>query len=204
MSKRPKALRALVYVRVSKKDQRPANQFRQLREYAERHGWQIVRVYKDRKTGATTDRKAFKQMMQDVAKHRGDVVMTWAVDRMGRSLVDLIHTMDTIHHHGVDLYIHQQNIDTTSPGGRMVFQILGAFSEFERAMIRERVNAGLDNARAQGKKLGRPSKRNEKETARVKALRAEGKTIKYIADELNRSVGWVHGVAKEDDETQTA
>jgi DNA invertase Pin-like site-specific DNA recombinase len=95
-------------------------------------------------------------MLKDASKRKFDVVMAWAIDRMGRSLRDLIDTIEHLEATGVDLYLDQQNIDTTTPHGRLLFQITGAFAEFERSMIRQRVHAGLARARAQGKKLGRP------------------------------------------------
>jgi DNA invertase Pin-like site-specific DNA recombinase len=90
------------------------------------------------------------------SKRRFDVVMVWAIDRLGRSLIDLLGSIQTLEACGVDLYLDQQSIDTTTPAGRLMFQVTGAFAEFERSMIRQRVNAGLKRALEQGKRLGRP------------------------------------------------
>ena len=95
-------------------------------------------------------------MLKDASKRRFDVVMAWAIDRLGRSLIDLLGTIQSLEACGVDLYLDQQSIDTTTPTGRLMFQITGAFAEFERSMIRQRVNAGLKRAVEQGKQLGRP------------------------------------------------
>jgi DNA invertase Pin-like site-specific DNA recombinase len=98
-------------------------------------------------------------MLRDAQRRRFDVVMAWAIDRLGRSLVDLLGTIQTLEACGVDLYFDQQSIDTTTPAGRLMFQIVGAFAEFERSIIRHRVRAGLKRAVASGKRLGRPQDR---------------------------------------------
>jgi DNA invertase Pin-like site-specific DNA recombinase len=95
-------------------------------------------------------------MLKAVVRREFDVIMAWSVDRLGRSLQDLVAFLSDIHAKGVELYLHQQGIDTTTPSGKAMFQMMGVFAEFERAMIRERVLAGLKRARARGKKLGRP------------------------------------------------
>ena len=95
-------------------------------------------------------------MLKDASKRRFDVVMAWAIDRLGRSLIDLLGTIQTLEACGVDMYLDQQAIDTTTPAGRLMFQVTGAFAEFERSMIRQQVNAGLKRAVEQGKQLGRP------------------------------------------------
>ncbi len=95
-------------------------------------------------------------MLKDASRRRFDVVMAWAIDRLGRSLIDLLGTIQTLEACGVDLYLDQQSIDTTTPAGRLMFQVTGAFAEFERSMIRQRVRAGLARAVQQGKHLGRP------------------------------------------------
>jgi DNA invertase Pin-like site-specific DNA recombinase len=92
----------------------------------------------------------------DAQRRKFDVIMAWAIDRLGRSLIDLLHTIETVHACGVDLYLDQQGIDTTTPAGKLMFSVCGAFGEFERDMIRQRINAGLKRAKAQGKQVGRP------------------------------------------------
>jgi DNA invertase Pin-like site-specific DNA recombinase len=117
-----------------------------------------------------------------------DMVMVWSVDRLGRSLQHLTALLSDIESKGINLYLHQQNIDTSTPSGKMLFQLLGVFAEFERSMIRERVMAGLDRARSQGKRLGRPPILIEK----MKRMRGEGMTLTAIAKKVGVSVGKVH------------
>src|ERR1700719_5073689 len=151
--------RAVLYLRVSTLDQTTANQERELRQVAERAGWQIVRVYKDHGISGSKrkdKRPEFDALHKAAARREFNVVMAWSVDRLDRSLQDLVSFLSEIHAAGVDLFLHQQGIDTTTPGGKAMFQMMGVFAEFERAMIRERVNAGLARAREQGKTLGRP------------------------------------------------
>jgi DNA invertase Pin-like site-specific DNA recombinase len=151
--------RAAIYSRVSTDEQTTENQVIALREIAGRRGWDIVEVYTDQGISGAKGRDkrpGFDRMLKDANRRKFDVMMSWAIDRMGRSLRDLIDTIEHLEAVGVDLYLDQQSIDTTTPTGKLLFQITGAFAEFERSMIRQRVNAGLARARAQGKRLGRP------------------------------------------------
>ena len=151
--------RAVLYLRVSTLDQTTANQERELRQVAERAGWQIVHVYKDHGISGAKGmdkRPQFDALHKAAARREFDVVMAWSVDRLGRSLQDLVGFLSEIHAAGVDLFLHQQGIDTTTPGGKAMFQMLGVFAEFERSIIQERVRAGLRRAKAEGKQLGRP------------------------------------------------
>ena len=122
-----------------------------------------------------------------------DLIMAWSVDRLGRSLQHLVAFLGDIHAKGVDLYLHQQGLDTTTPAGKAMFQMCGVFAEFERAMIQERVKAGLSRARAQGKTLGRP-KVSAKVEREVRDLRATGKGIKAVARELGIGVSTVQRI----------
>lgn len=151
--------RAAIYVRVSTDRQTVENQSRELRQIAERRGWQVVEEYRDAGISGAKGRDrrpGLDQMLKDASRRRFDVVMAWAIDRLGRSLIDLLGTIQTLEACGVDLYLDQQSIDTTTPAGRLMFQVTGAFAEFERSMIRQRVRAGLARAVEQGKQLGRP------------------------------------------------
>ena len=151
--------RAAIYVRVSTDKQTVENQLRELRQIAERRGWQVVEEYHDAGISGAKgckDRPGLDKMLQDGQRRRFDVVMAWAIDRLGRSLIDLLGTIQALEACGVDLYLDQQSIDTTTPAGKLMFQITGAFAEFERSMIRQRVNAGLKRAVDAGKQLGRP------------------------------------------------
>jgi DNA invertase Pin-like site-specific DNA recombinase len=154
-----KARRAALYVRVSTDSQTVENQIRELRQVAERRGWQVTEVYRDAGISGAKGRNGrpgLDTMLKDASRKKFDVVMSWAIDRLGRSLTDLLHIIQTLEACGVDLYLDQQAIDTTTPMGKLVFHMTGAFSEFERQMIRQRIKAGLKRAVAQGVKLGRP------------------------------------------------
>src|SRR5258708_15478939 len=153
------AHRVAIYLRVSTVDQTTANQERELREVASRMGCEIVKVYRDHGISGAKGRDkrpAFDAMCRDATKRQFDVVMGWSVDRLGRSLQDLVAFLSEIHAAGVDLFLHQQGLDTTTPAGKALFQMMGVFAEFERSMIQERVRAGLRRAKDEGKKLGRP------------------------------------------------
>ena len=151
--------RAAIYVRVSTDKQTVENQLRELRQIAERRGWQIVEEYHDAGISGAKgrdQRPGLDRMLKDASKRRFDVVMAWAIDWLGRSLIDLLGTIQGLEAANVDLFLEQQAIDTTTPAGKLMFQVTGAFAEFERSMIRQRVNAGLRRAVEQGKQLGRP------------------------------------------------
>lgn len=161
-----------LYLRVSTDDQTVANQERELREVADRAGWEIVAVYKDEGVSGSKGRDrrpGLDEMLKDAVRRKFDVVAAWSVDRLGRSLQDLVAMLSDIHAAGVDLYLHQQAIDTTTPGGKAMFQMMGVFAEFERAMIRDRVKAGMARAKASGKRLGKPAV----SAAKIEAVKAE-------------------------------
>jgi DNA invertase Pin-like site-specific DNA recombinase len=150
--------RAGIYVRVSTDKQTVENQLQELRQIAEGRGWEIVQEYQDAGISGARgrdERPGLDEMLKDAQRRRFDVVMAWAIDRLGRSLIDLLGTIQSLQACGVDLYFDQQSIDTTTPAGRLMFQITGAFAEFERSMIRQRVRAGLKRAKEAGKRLGR-------------------------------------------------
>jgi DNA invertase Pin-like site-specific DNA recombinase len=179
--------RAVLYLRVSTQDQTTANQERELRQVAERAGWQIVQVYKDHGISgakAKDKRPAFNALHKAAARREFDVVMAWSVDRLGRSLQDLVAFLSEIHASGVDLLLHQQGIDTTTPGGKAMFQMFGVFAEFERSIIQERVRAGLRRAKDEGKQLGRPRIAADTEArilAALKARKETGDSVRKIA-----------------------
>ena len=188
--------KVVIYARVSVSDQTPDNQLRELREIADRMGWQVGRKYIDHGISGAKgrdQRPAYDQMCVAIVRREFDLVMVWSVDRLGRSLQELVSFLSSLHAKGVDLYIHQQGIDTTTPAGKAMFQMCGVFAEFERAMIQERVKAGLVRARAQGKKLGRPRVSAHIEQAITEA-RQQGKGITKIACELKVGVSTVQRV----------
>jgi DNA invertase Pin-like site-specific DNA recombinase len=193
--------RAALYLRVSTADQNTANQERELREVAERMGCDIVKVYRDHgNSGAKCrdKRPAFGALCRDATKRQFDVIMAWSVDRLGRSLQDLVGFLSEIHALRIDLYLHQQGLDTTTPSGKAMFQMMGVFAEFERAMIQERVRAGLARAKAEGKRLGRPKANGDVERAIQAALKAKDRPgLRQIAVQCGVSTGTVQRIARE-------
>ena len=151
--------RAALYVRVSTDKQTVENQIAALSKVAEARGWEIVETFSDAGISGAKgrkDRPGLDAMLKQAQRGRFDVVMAWAIDRLGRSLVDLLQTIEGLKACGVDLYLDQQSIDTTTPAGKLMLQMCGAFAEFERSMLQARIAAGLRRAVANGAKLGRP------------------------------------------------
>jgi DNA invertase Pin-like site-specific DNA recombinase len=192
--------RVALYARVSKDHQISENQERELREVADRMGWEIVNVYRDEGISGAKgrdERPAFDALCIDATRRRFDMVMTWSVDRLGRSLQDLIGFLSELHALGIDLFLHQQGLDTTTPGGKAMFQMMGVFAEYERAMIVARVKAGLDRARAEGKTLGRPTIDPATETAIRSALQKGDAGIRKIATRFSVGTGTVQRIKAE-------
>jgi DNA invertase Pin-like site-specific DNA recombinase len=190
--------RAVLYLRVSTIEQTTANQERELRQAAERAGWEVVKVYKDHGISGAKGRDkrpAFDALCRDANQRRFDVVMAWSVDRLGRSLQNLVSFLAEIHALKVDLFLHQQGLDTTTPAGKAMFQMLGVFAEFERSIIQERVRAGLARAKGEGKVLGRPKIATDVETA-VRATLANGTGILKAAKMHGVGVGTVMRIAR--------
>jgi DNA invertase Pin-like site-specific DNA recombinase len=188
--------RAAIYVRVSTDKQTVENQVRELRQIAERRGWEIVVQYSDAGISGSKGRDSrpgLDQMLKDAQRRRFDVVMAWAIDRLGRSLIDLLRTIETLQACGCDLYLDQQSIDRTTPAGKLVFQVTGAFAEFERSMIRQRLNAGLKRAVESGKTLGRP-RISEKLERRIQDRLRAGNGIIKVAREIGVCTGTVQRI----------
>jgi DNA invertase Pin-like site-specific DNA recombinase len=188
--------RIALYLRVSTSEQTTKNQRRELEAVAKRHGWKVVGVFEDAGISGAKGRDGrpgLDAMMKAVTRREIDMVAAWSVDRLGRSLTDLLEFLKELHAKGVDLFLHQQGLDTSTPSGRAMFQMMGVFAEFERAMIRERVLAGLARARSEGKALGR--KRIEvsdaKKVTAIRSMRAEGTGMRRISRELGVGVGTV-------------
>jgi DNA invertase Pin-like site-specific DNA recombinase len=183
-------VRVAIYARVSTANngQDPTMQTRELREYAHRRDWQIVREYVDRGvSGAKDCRLALNELLADVHQRRCDVVLVWKLDRLGRSLRHLVNTLAELETRGVAFVSLQDNLDLSTPSGRLMFNVIGAMAEFERALIRERVKAGLRNARAKGKRIGRP--KVHADGRRVAALRKAGNTWSGICEQTGLSKG---------------
>jgi DNA invertase Pin-like site-specific DNA recombinase len=192
--------KAGLYLRVSTGEQTTENQRRELEEVAQRSGWEIVAVYEDAGISGARGRDkrpAFDKLNKDAARRKFDVVMAWSVDRLGRSLQDLVGFLNELRDLKVDLFLHKQGMDTTTPGGRMLFQMCGVFAEFERAMISERVRAGLARVKARGptegkKPIGRPRQTDPKLAERVREMRAAG--MGFV--KIGRTLGIGTGVAQ--------
>ncbi len=189
--------RAAIYARVSTTNgQTPENQLAELRKAARRMGWRVVEEYVDHGISGAKGRDkrpAYDALCKAATRKEFDVVMAWSVDRLGRSLQDLVQFLVELHAKGVDLYLDRQGVDTTTPGGKALFQMMGVFAEFERAMIRERVNAGLTRARAQGKRLGRPRITKTKEN-RIRTLLEKGMGMNRVAKTVGCGVSAVQRV----------
>ena len=187
----------LIYTSTSKQD--TDNQRRELEAVAARSGWEVVKVYEDAGISGAKgrdNRPGLDAMMKAVNAKEFDMVAAWSVDRLGRSLTDLLSILQGLHEKGVGLFLHQQGLDTTTSAGKAMFQMLGVFAEFERGIIRERVNAGLARARANGTKLGRRRVKPSME-ARILELRDAGDGILKIGKKLGIGTSVVQRVFKE-------
>jgi len=186
-------MRAAIYARVSTSNngQDPSVQTREIREYCERRGWQIAGEYVDAGiSGAKDSRPELNKLMADAHRRRFDAVVVWKFDRFARSVSHLLRALEDFNALGVGFVSLSEQIDTSTPTGRMVFTVLGAVAELERSLIAERVRAGLRNAKAKGTRLGRP--RISVDASRVARLRAEGQTVREIAVTLGVSRSLVH------------
>lgn len=191
-------MKVAIYVRVSTKKQSIDLQLTDLHAVALRSGWEITAIYQDEGfSGAKSkvDRPALNQMMMAAVRKEFDMVAIWSIDRLARSTVDLFHMMLDLRDKSIELYVHKQAIDTSTPSGRMMWQMLGVFAEFERALIQERVKAGIENARSKGIKLGRPAMDKSVE-ARILDLRRTGmgmlkigRTLKVGTSQVQRICG---------------
>jgi DNA invertase Pin-like site-specific DNA recombinase len=181
--------RVALYARVSTLNgQDPEMQLSELREYASRRGWAITSEYVDQGvSGSKESRPELNQLMADAHRRNFDAVLVWKIDRWGRSLTHLVNSLADLAAYGVAFVSLRDNIDLSTPSGRLMFQIIGAMAEFERSLIQERVKAGLRNARAKGKTFGRPRARVD--AARVAVLRGEGLSWSQVCRSLNVSKG---------------
>jgi DNA invertase Pin-like site-specific DNA recombinase len=191
--------RVAIYLRVSTDKQTTNNQRRELEAVAERSGWEVVKVYQDAGISGAKGRDkrpGLDAMLKAVNAREFDMVAAWSVDRLGRSLTDLLAILQSLHDKAVDLFLHQQGLDTSTSAGKAMFQMLGVFAEFERGIIRERVNAGLARAQANGVKLGRRRVKPSVE-AQIVALRDKGHGILKIGKKLSIGTSVVQRVFKE-------
>jgi DNA invertase Pin-like site-specific DNA recombinase len=191
-------MRAALYLRVSTDEQTTERQERELRAAAAARGWEVVETYSDNGVSGAKGRDRrpeFDRLCRDAVRRRFDLVMAWSVDRLGRSLKDLITFLQELQSVGVGLFLYQQAVDTTTPAGRAMFQMLGVFAEFERAMIVERVRSGMAKARANGTKsgkaIGRPRIPDKTRQAIRQAYAVGGVGMRGLARRFGVSLGTV-------------
>ncbi len=193
--------RVAFYARVSTDGQSVENQLEELREVADRHGWQVVATFADRGISGAKGREGrpqFDNLSKAIALRDVDMVAAWSVDRLGRSLQHLVPFLSELQAKGVDLFLLRQGLDTSTPSGRAMFQMLGVFAEFEAAMIRERVRAGVARAKRKGTKSGRPIGRPKLDAKRENAIRralSAGAGILKVARTLGVGTGTVARIA---------
>lgn len=185
MTNQPKnSFPVAIYARVSTARQDSENQIEELREFASRSGWIVFHEYiDDGYSGKDTKRPAFNEMMEHAKERRFKAVLVWKLDRLSRSLKDLVLTIEEFNGLGIDFVSYGNHIDTTTPSGKLLFQIMGAVAEFEREIIRERVQLGLKNAKRKGKRLGRPPV-SQTTMNKARDLRKEGLSFRKISDKL--------------------
>jgi DNA invertase Pin-like site-specific DNA recombinase len=194
-----KQLRIALYARVSTRDkgQDPELQLSELREYAKARGWHVTGEFVDQGVSGAKDSRPQLDAMMRLAKSRKiDVVAVWKLDRFGRSLRHLVDALAEMEAVGVAFVSLRDNLDMSTPAGRLMFHVIGAMAEFERSLIQERVKAGLAHARSKGTTLGRPKVKRErdKDAKRIRQMREEGQSYREIAEELGRSTMDVYRV----------
>jgi DNA invertase Pin-like site-specific DNA recombinase len=186
-----KQQRVAIYTRVSTTDQSTKAQEKELKEYAAHRGWAITRQYSDTISGAKESRPGLDQLMADCKKRRLDIVLVWKFDRFARSVSHLLRALETFEDLGIEFISLSEQIDTSTAAGRMIYTVLGAVSALERSLIAERVRLGIQNARREGKQLGRPPirKLTKDEVKRVRADRATGKfSLRRLATKYRTSL----------------
>jgi len=191
--------KVVIYGRTSTDKQQVENQLNQLREVSHRNDWEIVDEYLDQGYSGSLGRdkrREFDRLLKDSVRGKFDVILVWDISRLGRSLQDLISFLNDIQSKNIDLYIDRQGIDTTTPTGKMMFQMIGVFSEFERNLIRDRVRVGMENAKKNGTKsgrsIGRPTNVNDGTKAAVIELRNTGMSMNKICKTLGIGSGTLY------------
>ena len=185
-------MRTALYLRVSTNAQNADNQLHELQRIAALREWKVVKVFRDDGISGSKgrdERPALDQLLKAATRREFDLLAVWSIDRLGRSLQHLVTTVNDLHAQGVQLYFHQQAIDTTTPSGKLMFGVFSSFAEFEREMIRERIKLGVERARKEGKKLGRPSSVTESTRAAIVELYKKGMSPKKISQTLKCGVG---------------
>jgi len=179
------SIKCAIYVRVSTKSQDTDNQLQPLKEYAERCGYEVVGIYEDKGvSGVKSSRPSLDMMVLDARRRKFSLILAWSIDRVGRNMSHLCGFVDEMNQSGINLYFHQSAIDTTTSVGKMFFHIISSVASFERELIRERVIAGLDKCRQNGKKLGRPTTMNDGVRNAVKILADKGVGVRETCRQL--------------------
>ena len=192
-------MKAVIYTRISTSDkgQTVDNQLRILREVAEKKGYEVVQELSDEGISGAKgrdEREGFNELIKGAIRKEFDIILCWDISRLGRSLKHLVSFLEDIQSAKCDLYIHQSGIDTSTASGKMMFGMLSVFSEFERSMIRERVIAGQQRAKSEGKHIGRKTNVNDAVITAVYQLRQNNVPIKKIATDLKIGVGTVYKI----------
>jgi len=190
----------VIYGRVSTDKQTVSNQLNDLREVANRSGWEVIDEYLDEGISGSKGRDKrpeFDRLLKDANRKKFDGILVWSIDRLGRSLQHLVSFLNDVQVKDIDLYIHQQGIDTATMTGKMMFQMCGVFAEFERNIIRERVKSGLDRAKKEGKTLGRPTNVSGNTKATVIELRDTGMSMNKICKTLSIGSGTLYRLLDE-------
>lgn len=199
--------RVAIYARVSTDEQSPESQLLELRAYCDQRGFTVVKEYVDIVSGNFESKSrnakggskpaSYNQLMKDAGKRRFDIVLVWKYDRFSRNLAVLMWALNQFSALGIDFISYTQNIDTTTATGKLFFQIIGSFAEFERETIVERIRSGLKRARAKGTRLGPPIKINREIIDRVVALHKQGLSYREIAKQANISIGTANKIVKQ-------
>jgi DNA invertase Pin-like site-specific DNA recombinase len=191
-------IRVALYCRVSTTDQHPENQVKTLTDLAEKHGAEIVATFIDKGiSGVKKDRDALNQMLSAARSRKFNTLYVLSIDRLSRSVKNLIETVEMLNDLGVTIVFQRENIDTKSAMGQFFLTVLGSLAQFEREIMRERINAGIARAKAQGKKMGRPSKLNDGLRNAVTMLHEKGVSIRDIAKTCTVGIGTVYKVILE-------
>ena len=180
----------VIYSRVSTKDQNCANQIQFLQKIVDQNGWNLVDSYVDVGISGSKgreSRKEFDRLNKDMVRRKFNRILVWDISRLGRSLQHLVEFLNELNSIGCNLYIHQSGLDTSTPNGKMMFQMIGVFSEFEREMISERVKLRLERVKSKGKKLGRPKKVDLNMVIEMTKLRDIGWSQQKISDHFGIS-----------------
>ncbi|MDG1144130.1 MAG: recombinase family protein [Burkholderiales bacterium] len=192
--------KVVIYARVSTNDQTTENQILKLRTIVKKNDWELTEIYVDEGISGAKGRDKrpeFDRVCKDMVRRKFDRILVWDVSRLGRSLQHLVEFLNEALTTRTDLYIHQSGLDTSTPSGRMMFQIIGVFSEFERTIISSRVKAGLSRVKSKGKKLGRPVTVTTEIRERVLDLIGLGKPYSFITQEVGIPKGTVSRIKKE-------